>query len=87
MHHSVMKCTLRPPTVSALRLDLEGVSNQEDGGQFSLDLGPPVTVDHEVNFNKAKMETGRGYTFFYKNKDYLAIKTAENTIEIYRVKK
>lgn len=65
---------------------LKDVSIETNCENFSISLSP-IIVNDEVIFNKDLMKEGIGYPFSYKNNEYLAVKTSDKTIEIYKIKK
>ena len=77
------------PNVSRLTLTFTGTSFEPQENQFSLEISPqaPVVVDNKVRFNRANMELNKAYKFSYKEKEFLAIRTSETSIEIFRIKK
>lgn len=82
-----LKCKIEFPAVSTVILKSKSSSHETHDGVLSIDLSPPVTVDEKVNFNKDVMKAETWYPFIYKNNRYLAVKTSDKTIEIYKVKK
>ena len=64
------------------------ISNEVCVSSLTISLGDPITVsDGKANFNKEVMELGKWYPFEYKDETYLAVKTSDKIIDIYKVRK
>jgi hypothetical protein len=82
-----LNCKVETPIVSKLTLKLIENSISVCNEELLVDLSPAVTVDDKVNFNRNAMETGTYYPFSYRNQKYLATKSSDKIIEIYKIKK
>jgi hypothetical protein len=87
MQTNGLECRMHIPKVTTCKLTLEENTNERYIAEFSMDYGPPITVDDKVNFNTSIMRVDMWYPFSYRNEKYLAVKTSEKTVEIYKVKK
>ena len=85
---SSLRCKINFPKVSTLTYTLTGNSSEMPQiiNNISVDINP-VSVDGKVTFNREAMVKNQFYPYSYQGKDYLVVKSSENAIDIYRMKK
>ena len=87
MMRCALECKVKVPDVSTVTLKSTLSSGEIFGSIFLINLNPIIVDGTKVSFNKDVMEMGKWYPFSYKNENYLAVKTSDTVIDIYKVKK